>query len=105
MAEAQKAWRCTVCVAGGSAGFAGIPRSNMLKVLGYDMFSIGQITPEDGSYQFFLFRDSRMLGSILLGDTSLSSRVKEAIETETEFSGALQQRESTAPVTDMLRGM
>ena len=102
--------------AGGSAGFAGIPRSNMLKVLGYDMFSIGRITPEDGSYQilestkdgnyqFFMFRDSRMEGSILLGDTSLSSRVKEAIETETDFSGALKRRRGTAPVTDMLRGM
>lgn len=102
--------------AGGSADFAGIPRSNMLKVLGYDMFSIGRITPEDGSYQvlessdngnyqFFMFRDSHMLGSILLGDTSLSAGVKEAIETETDFSGALQRRQGTAPVTDILRGM
>ncbi len=102
--------------AGGSADFAGIPRSNMLKVLGYDMFSIGRITPEDGSYQvlesaedgnyqFFMFRDSRMLGSILLGDTSLSAGVKNAIETKTDFTEALQRRHGTAPVLDMLRGM
>ncbi len=38
-------------VAGERAEFAGIPRSNMLKVLGVDMFSIGQIKPEDASYE------------------------------------------------------
>ena len=31
--------------------FVGVPRSNMLKVLGYDLFSIGQIKPEDASYR------------------------------------------------------
>ena len=102
--------------AGGSADFAGIPRSNMLKVLGYDMFSIGRITPEDGSYQvlestgngdyqFFMFRDSHLEGCILLGDTSLSAGVKEAIETQIDFSEALQRRLGTAPVTELLRGM
>ncbi len=78
-------------VVGGKVEFAGIPRSNSLKVLGSDLFSIGQIKLEDGSYQeieeavdnnyaYFLFRDSRMVGSILLGDTRLSATVKKMIE-------------------------
>ena len=36
---------------GENTEFAGIPRSSMLKVLGYDIFSIGQILVEDGSYE------------------------------------------------------
>jgi nitrite reductase (NADH) large subunit len=88
--------------AGGEAEFAGIPRSNMLKVLGYDMFSIGQITPEDASYRvfesekdggyfFFMFRDSRLVGSMLLGDTVLSSRVKNMVEKGTDCSDILKK--------------
>ena len=38
-------------LAGASAEFGGLPRSNTLKVLGLDMFSIGQIMPEDASFQ------------------------------------------------------
>lgn len=82
---------------GGGSQFAGIPRSNMLKVLGYDMFSIGQITPEDasfatseelvdGNYRYFVFRDSHLVGAILLGDTSLSAAVKHAVETGLDCS-------------------
>ena len=33
-------------LAGASAEFGGLPRSNTLKVLGLDLFSIGQIMPE-----------------------------------------------------------
>lgn len=76
---------------GGKIEFAGIPRSNSLKVLGSEMFSIGQIRFEDGSYReveeslghnyaYFLFRDSHMVGAILLGDTRLSATVKKLIE-------------------------
>lgn len=77
--------------AGKRSEFAGIPRSNMLKVLGYDLFSIGKINGEDasfismehsenGSYYFFFFHDSLMVGAILMGDTSLSATVKIMIE-------------------------
>jgi len=77
--------------AGKQIEFAGIPRSNMLKVLGYDLFSVGQVLTEDASYEvidaefdgkyfYFVFRDNYMVGSILLGDTTLSAGVKKMIE-------------------------
>ncbi len=77
--------------AGGHASFTGISRSNILKVLDVDLFSVGQVHPEDGSFQvfedqceahyaLFVFRNSFLVGSILMGDTSLSSRLKELIE-------------------------
>jgi nitrite reductase (NADH) large subunit len=77
--------------AGGNDSFTGISRSNILKVLDVDLFSIGQVHPEDGSYQvfedhgdnryaLFVFRNSFLVGAILMGDTSLSSRIKKLIE-------------------------
>lgn len=77
--------------AGLRSEFAGIPRSNMLKVLGYDLFSIGQIRAEDASmkeleylrgeeyYAFFLL-DGCLAGAILMGNTELSASVKKIIE-------------------------
>jgi len=102
---------------GGSAQFAGIPRSNMLKVLGYDLFSIGRITVEDASYRtcnatdeatgnhcFFMFRDSHMVGAILLGDTRLSAQAKHAIETRTDCSVLLHGSPDARSVLDFLSG-
>lgn len=76
--------------AGGEAVFAGIPRSNSIKVLGVDLFSIGLVHPDDASYlvfeedgdtfQQFLFRDSRLVGAVFLGDISLAPAVKKLIE-------------------------
>ena len=77
--------------AGGNQSFAGISRSNILKVLNVDLFSVGQVHPEDGSFQvfedqdednyaLFVFRNSFLIGAILLGDTTLASRIKELIE-------------------------
>lgn len=88
---------------GGKIEFAGIPRSNSLKVLGSEMFSIGQIRFEDGSYQeveetlgdnyaYFLFRDSHMVGAILLGDTHLSATVKKMIEKKVQCSDLLSRK-------------
>jgi nitrite reductase (NADH) large subunit len=93
--------------------FAGIPRSNMLKVLGYDLFSIGQILIEDGSYEaledelngnyfYFLFRDHYMVGSILLGDTTLSAVVKKVVEKRHDCSIILQQGPNVKKVIDFL---
>jgi len=98
-------------VGGQRAEFAGIPRSNMLKVLGYDLFSIGQILTEDASYEvvedrvdsryyYFVFRDSHMVGSILLGDTTLASGVKEAVEKRIDCAKVLQQRPECKDILD-----
>ncbi len=99
--------------AGLAAEFGGIPRSNTLKVLGLDLLSIGQFEPEDGSFQVieqesagryfrFVFHDTHLVGAILLGDTSITARLKQAIETQADFSGLLEQRPSAADVTQHL---
>ena len=100
--------------AGGESEFAGIPRSNTLKVLGYDMFSIGQITGEDASYQalentrdgnyyYFLFRDSYMVGAIMLGDTNLSAQVKKVVENQIDCSPLFNLSPNGADVVNFLK--
>lgn len=95
--------------AGKKAGFGGIPRSNTIKVLGVDLFSIGVIEPCDGSCTVFekdeddvyinlIFRDGRLEGAILYGDTSASAVVKKAIEEKRDFSRLLEK----APDVDSL---
>jgi nitrite reductase (NADH) large subunit len=97
-----------------NAEFGGIPRSNTLKVLGLDLFSIGQIEPEDasfdvvednrnGEYFRFVFRDSRLVGSILLGDASITSAVKKAVEEKVDFSDILRKRPDAADILADLR--
>ena len=89
--------------AGLEAEFGGIARANTLKVLGLDLFSIGQVEPDDASFEVieeeadgryarFLFRDSHLAGAILLGDTSLTAAVKKAVESKSDFSGLLGMR-------------
>jgi nitrite reductase (NADH) large subunit len=85
--------------AGRNEVFAGIPRSNSIKVIGVDLFSIGMIHPDDASYQVyeeaneqyqqFIFRDSRLVGAILLGDTAIAPTLKKLIETNTSCSELL----------------
>ena len=100
--------------AGLEAEFGGIPRSNTLKVLDFDMYSIGLVEPEDASYEVleeergggyarFVFRDCRMVGAILVGDTSLSAAAKKAVEDGADFSAAVGTRKC-AGVLDTLRG-
>ncbi len=95
---------------GAPAEFVGTPRSNMLKVLGYDLFSIGQVKPEDasfreiegeegGHYYSFIFRDSHMVSAILMGDTSLSATVKRVVEQKEDCAELLATRPA---VTDVL---
>ena len=102
--------------AGDEAEFAGIPRSNMLKVLGYDLFSIGKIIAEDGSYEiieeevdgkykYFIFRDQHLIGSILLGDTSSSAQVKKVVEKGQDCSEILKKRPSVKDLIQSLKGM
>jgi len=86
--------------AGKPAKFAGDPPSARLKVLGIDLFSIGQINPAEsgdvllvdennGNYASFLFRKGVLIGSILLGDASLSAPVKNAVEAQMDYSAEL----------------
>ena len=81
---------------GGQAEFAGMPRSNSLKVIDTDVFSIGEIEPSDGSFDVleeeedgifrrFLCRDGRLRGAVLYGDTAAASPVKDAIENKTQI--------------------
>ena len=99
--------------AGLNAEFGGIPRSNTLKVLGLDLFSIGMVQPEDASFEVFdegtderylrfVFRDSHLVGAILLGDTSATAAVKKAVESKADFSGLLRRRPNAAEVLDRL---
>ncbi|HPR34576.1 MAG TPA: FAD-dependent oxidoreductase [Anaerolineaceae bacterium] len=85
---------------GKEASFLGDPPSTRLKVLGVDVFSIGQFSPsqdgdrlvaesKDGIYQSFLFREGKMIGSILLGDASMANKVKAAIEGKRDFTALL----------------
>jgi nitrite reductase (NADH) large subunit len=93
---------------GAKAEFGGIPRSNTLKVLDVELFSIGQIEGEDASYETidqekdeefyrFVFRDSHLVGAILLGDAILATKVKKSVENKTDFSDILRKR-ATAEV-------
>lgn len=101
--------------AGGEAIFAGIPRSNSIKVLGVDLFSIGTVHPDDASYltfeeegdhyQQFIFRDSHLVGAILFGDTSIAPKLKKLIEKNIScaelLSGTSDAREIRAGISLM----
>jgi nitrite reductase (NADH) large subunit len=98
-------------MAGECVEFGGIPRSNTLKVLGLDVFSIGQINPEDASYRTldhqtdgrymrFVFRENRLIGTVLLGDTKLTAAVKRAVESESDFSALLGERPTVSRVVE-----
>ncbi|MBI9099291.1 MAG: FAD-dependent oxidoreductase [Spirochaetaceae bacterium] len=100
---------------GGLNEFAGIPRSNLLKVLGYDMFSIGQIRGDDASfttleygdqneYYCFCFHDSHMVGAILMGNTDLSASVKTLIEKKEDCSGLQKESKSIQLVKTWIEG-
>jgi nitrite reductase (NADH) large subunit len=89
-------------IAGGRVEFGGIPRSNTLKVLGLDLFSIGQVNPDEAGFQILdeesngryyrlVFHDNRLVGSVLLGDTKLTSAVKNAVESGLDYSALLQK--------------
>jgi len=102
--------------AGANAEFGGIPRSNALKVLQLELFSIGRIEPADGSYDTierqadeqyfrFVFRDSHLAGAILLGDAKLATQVKKAVEGKHDFSGLLAKHPDAGDVLDFLENI
>lgn len=89
-------------MAGGCVEFGGVPRSNTLKVLGLDLFSIGQFNPQDASFRTFdeeadgrycrfVFRDNRLVGAVLLGNTKLAATVKQAVESGSDYSELLAE--------------
>jgi len=99
--------------AGGQAAFTGIPAAYLLKVVGVDVFSIGTIETEraadraiedagDDVYRRFVFRAGRLVGAILLGDTSAMAAVRKAIERSTDFSDLLHHSLSA---DDVARGL
>jgi nitrite reductase (NADH) large subunit len=96
--------------------FGGLPRSNTIKVLGVDLFSIGQFEPVDGSYlvkddmvdddfYHFVFLDGKLVGSILFGNTSIGPSVKKAIEGKADFGKVLSEDVNTNEIVDFLRDM
>ncbi len=85
---------------GAYSEFGGIPRASTLKVLGVNLFSVGEIELKDGSYQSiacendgeyrrFLFRDGHLVGAILIGDTHLASTALRAVKDHADASGLL----------------
>ena len=105
-----------VNAAGGDASFEPLPPSNQLKVLDVDLFSVGVVHPEDGSYLEFedrsggayrrlLCRDGRVVGAVLFGDTSLANDVRDAIEAGTQLADLPTLAERISPLGDYLRRM
>lgn len=82
---------------GGHAEFTGLAPSTRLKVLEVELFSIGQLSLPDASYELIeaesqgayralVCRDNRIVGAALLGDTSLASFLTDAIKEETQLA-------------------
>ncbi|MHC4944647.1 MAG: hypothetical protein ACYTG7_16635 [Planctomycetota bacterium] len=59
---------------------------------------------KDESYLRFVFHDGCMVGSVLLGDTSISAPLKKAMEGGTDFSGLLARKPTAAEVAAHLAG-
>ncbi|ALS24137.1 nitrite reductase large subunit NirB [Paenibacillus naphthalenovorans] len=80
-------------------GYRGSVTSTKLKVSGVDVFSGGQYNEEpgtrairiqdeiDGIYKKILIRDGRVVGAVMFGDTSDSSRIFQLIRTGEDISG------------------
>jgi len=95
--------------AGAHIEFGGIPRANTLKVLGVNLFSVGEIEAKDGSYQVvarendgnymrFLFRDSHLVGAILIGDTRLAAASLRFAKERVDASRILARRPNVEDV-------
>jgi nitrite reductase (NADH) large subunit len=78
---------------GGHAEFTGLAPSTRLKVLEVELFSVGQLSLPDASYELIeeeskgvyralVCRDSHILGAALVGDTSLAQLLTDAIKDE-----------------------
>ena len=54
----------------------------------------------DGRYFRFVFRDNRLVGAVLLGDTRLAAAMKRAIESGTDHGQLLARCRSAAEVAE-----
>lgn len=86
---------CTA--AGGKAEFTGLAPSTRIKVLDVDLFSCGQIHPEDAStnvhqheeagvYRAIFCRDGQLTGAVLYGNTTGAGWLKELVESGCQIS-------------------
>ena len=100
--------------AGGNDVFPEMPPSAKLKVLGIDLFSIGQIAPNDPNdvliseaigedFTGFVLRDGKLIGASLLGDVSLANEVKEAVNTGLVLSSEAGNPLTVAAINTVLR--
>lgn len=82
---------------GGSAVFDTLAASTRIKVLDVDLFSCGQIHPEDASttvyesehdgvYRAIYCCDGQLTGAVLYGDTAGAGRLKEIVESGRQIS-------------------
>ncbi len=86
------------CIAaGGKAAFTGLAPSTRIKVLDVDLFSCGQIHPEDAStsvhqhegdgiFQSIFCRDGQLVGAVLYGNTTDAGWLKDVIESGKQMS-------------------
>ncbi len=99
--------------AGEEAEFQGDPPSAKLKVLGMNVFSIGQFSPSepqdlllsearDGQYASFLLREGVVIGSILLGNSSLAVKVKGVVDNKVDFSEKLGKMPTFAKMKKLI---
>ena len=99
-------------MAGLGAEFGGIPQATTLKVVGLDVFSVGEFSPPDagynavsqridGRYYQFVFRDGRLAGAILAGDTRAAADVQKAVEENADFSGLLARNPTAGDVAEV----
>jgi len=96
--------------AGGSELFPGLPMSYGLKVVDLDLFSIGTVraTEPDCSelvrpvaepnYQKLVLRGGVVIGAILLGDTSLSGRLRDAVQQKRSVSDMIASKQSPGEI-------
>ncbi len=94
--------------------FPELPPSAKLKVLGIDLFSVGQISPSDPNdvlvydaegedFTGFVLRDGKLIGASLLGDVSLAAEVKEAVNSGMVFKTETNESLTVAKINDALR--
>ena len=94
--------------------FPELPPSAKLKVLGIDLFSVGQIAPadandvlvyeaEDGDFTGFVLREGKLIGASLLGDVNLADEAKQAVNTGKVFNTEKGERLTVASINAALR--
>jgi nitrite reductase (NADH) large subunit len=82
---------------GGHAQFGNLAASTRIKVLDVDLFSCGDIHPEDAStsiyesehegvYRAIFCCDGQLIGAVLYGDTAGAGRLKEIVESGRQIS-------------------